>query len=293
MNNYHDGHPCPTATYPCAKRSSEGRTHATTWGQVRRALTTHSRERAPDKGDVPCWAPHTFRVGTGRKANNIDMVWSLVLDFDQLGDSVSKTMNQFQGFERVSYATYSSVAGAEKSRLVLPLKEPVAGTIWPSVIRIVMDSLSMVADQKCTDPSRLFLLPCMGPDTQSAFEPGDLLSLAPAIREAETRAELQKRAMERRAIESRRAAQFAQHSDKAWAYLLATSPDARADAAHRLGLAIVERSGARIAIHGTCPACGQRSVWFPIDNQRSSGAFCNHKNSCGWSGSLASLLGRP
>lgn len=293
MSNNHDGHPCPTATYPCAKRSSEGRTHATTWGQVRRAMATHSRERSPDKADVPCWAPHTFKVGTSRKANNIGQVWALVLDFDQPGDSVPKTMEQFKGFERASYSTYSSVAGAEKSRLVLPLKEPVSGHIWPSVIRIVMDSLSMVADTKCTDPSRLFLLPCMGPDTQSAFEPGDLLSLAETVRQAETDEALRKRAMERRAIESRRAAQFAQHSDKAWAYLLATSPDARADAAHRLGLAIVERSGARIAIHGTCPSCHQRSVWFPIDNQRVSGAFCNHKNSCGWSGSLASLLGRP
>lgn len=256
-------------------------------------MSTHSRERSPDKGDVACWAPHTFKVGTSRKANNIHQVWALVLDFDQPGDSVPKTMAQFQGFERASYSTYSSVAGAEKSRLVLPLKEPVSGHIWPSVIRIVMDGLSMVADTKCTDPSRLFLLPCMGPDTKSAFEPGDLLSLAETVRQAETDEALRKRAIERRAIESRRAAQFAQHSDKAWAYLLATSPDARADAAHRLGLAIVERSGARVAIRGTCPSCGQRSVWFPIDNQRSSGAFCNHKNSCGWSGSLASLLGRP
>ena len=39
-----------------------------------------------------------------------------------------------------------------------------------------------------------------------------------------------------------------------------------------------------------CPDCGRLSVWWAIAPERCGAAMCDHRNSCGWSGSIVKLL---
>lgn len=63
----------------------------------------------------------------------------------------------------------------------------------------------------------------------------------------------------------------------------------------RAGLALggqVVGSGDVIRVRRVrCPSCGRPSVHWFIDPREAPGARCDHRNSCGWAGSVASLLG--
>lgn len=297
----HDGLSCPSAAYAAARRSSHGRAHPTTWGQLRRALTIHSRPRA-DKLDVPCWAPHVATDGR-RTAASIVSVHALVLDFDD-GADVPAAMGLFPDRERCAYSTFSATPEAQRCRLVLPLAAPVAGAVWAATMRLILRDVGQAenaADPKCIDPSRLYLLPCHGPVEVADYAPGDLLDLSEYVARAEYEAELarlhQEQARARnqaRAVAARRwAAQGPDdeaRAERAGRAALRADPEARARAAADLRAKVVERDGARVAVGLPCPGCGRADVWFLIDPRAAWSARCNHVKTCGWHGQIADLL---
>lgn len=298
----HDGLPCPSTAYACAIQSARGTPHPTTWGQLRRALTTHRRPRAADKGRVPCWAPHTLDSTGRRKIGHVVAVHALVLDYDD-GIDVAGAMDVFPSAERCAYSTYSAAEGRPKCRLILPLASPVAGPLWTPVYRLILRDLGkteQAADPKCIDPSRLYLLPVAGPVEQSAEAEGDLIDLADYVARAEYEAELAKiAAAQREAERARRAVAARQWADRPGnedqperraRAALRTLPHVREAAALDLRAKVADRDGSRIAHGIACPGCSRADVWFVLDPRGAWSARCNHIQTCGWHGQLADLL---
>lgn len=299
---HHDGLPCPSMAYPCAVNSARGSAHPTNWGQLRRALTIHSRPRAAEKGRAPCWAPHRLDDSGRRKAVHVVSVHALVLDYDD-GLDVSGAMDVFSGFERCAYSTFSAAPGVPKCRLILPLAEPVAGSIWSAVYRLLLRDLGkneQAADPKCIDPSRLYLLPCHGPVEVADYAEGSLIDLAPYVERAEMDRELAKIAAAQRAATAAHRAvaarQWAERSgdgdlmERRARAALRTEPRARQAVADDLRAKVADRDGSRIAHGIPCPSCARPDVWFVIDPRGAWSARCNHANTCGWHGQLADLL---
>jgi hypothetical protein len=298
---HHDGLPCPSAAYAAARRSSHGRAHPTTWGQLRRALTIHSRPRT-EKLDAPCWAPHVATDGR-RTAASIVSVHALVLDFDD-GADVPAAMALFPARERCAYSTFSATPDAPRCRLVLPLAAPVAGRFWAAAMRLILRDVGQdanAADPKCIDPSRLYLLPCHGPVEVADYAEGDLLDVGEYVARAEYEAEIARLAQEQsrakaaaRALAARqwaaRGPDDTERAERAGRAALRSDPDARARAAGDLRAKIVDRDGARVAIGLPCPGCGRPDAWFVIDPRAAWSARCNHVKTCGWHGQIADLL---
>lgn len=302
----HDGLPCPTAFYTSARRSAYGRPVPTTWGQLRKALTFHGRDRPDDKLDAACWAPHVA-AGNRRTAASIESVHALALDFDD-GADVAAIMALFPAKERCAYSTYSAEPDAPRCRLVLPLAAPVAGALWAATMRLILRDIGQdaaAADPKCIDPSRLYLLPCRGPVEVADHAHGDLIDLGEYVARAEYEAELARIAADHlrakhaaRAEAARRWAEApardgltdAERAERKGHAVLRADPEARRRAAADLGAKISPRDGSDVAHGLTCPSCGRPDAWFVIDPRKAYGAYCNHRNSCGWFGSIGDIL---
>lgn len=302
----HDGLACPTAYYAAARRSAFGRPVPTSWGQLRKALTSHDRDRAADKLDAACWAPH-IAAGNRRTAASITAVYALVLDFDD-GADVPDVMALFPTKERCSYSTFSAQPGAPRCRLVLPLAVPVAGALWAATMRQILKDIGQdraAADPKCIDPSRLYLLPCRGPVELADYAPGDLIDVGEYVARAEYEGELARIAADHlrakqaaRAEAARRWAaapqddgySAAERAERRGHAALRADPEARRRAAADLGAKVAPRDGSDVAHGLPCPSCGRPDAWFVIDPRRAWGAYCNHRNSCGWFGSIGDLV---
>jgi hypothetical protein len=286
---------CHITTYPCALRSRDGRQMQASWPTLVEALTFF-RPRT-EKKLAPCWAPHSLIEGNRRKIANIKEISLLVLDFDGTDASVEKAIALFPGKECVAHASYSATPTHQKCRLIAPLAHPIPADIWPRVYALLCRALSVAADTKCGDASRLFLLPMQPADPTCAMathSPGALLDLRPladlaraeAAREEAALSARRQRARAEWAHLHRVASASGPLARRAQARLLATSPDARLALASDLDMGITVRQRGRIAHGATCPGCGRPSVWWAIDNEGSTSAFCNHTNSCGWMGAL-------
>ncbi len=302
----HDGLACPSAYYAAARRSAFGRPVPTSWGQLRKALTSHNRDRAADKLDAACWAPH-IAAGNRRTAASITAVYALVLDFDD-GADVPDVMALFPTKERCAYSTYSAQPGVPRCRLVLPLAVPVAGALWAATMRLILRDIGQdksAADPKCIDPSRLYLLPCRGPVELADYAHGDLIDVGEYVARAEYEAELARiaadhlRAKQAARVEAARrwaaapqddGYSAAERAERRGHAALRADPEARRRAAADLGAKVAPRDGSDVAHGLPCPACGRPDAWFVIDPRRAWGAYCNHRNSCGWFGSIGDLV---
>jgi hypothetical protein len=67
-------------------------------------------------------------------------------------------------------------------------------------------------------------------------------------------------------------------------------PSVRRDIAKELRASIGGTEDREYASHVACPKCARRSAWFWISPGRAAHARCKHKNSCGWRGSLLTLI---
>jgi hypothetical protein len=269
-------------------------------------LTFHGRDRPVDKLDVPCWAPHVA-TGNRRTAASIESVHALVLDFDD-GADVAAAMALFPDRERCAYSTFSAESDAPRCRLVLPLASPVAGPIWSATMRLILKDIGQdasAADPKCIDPSRLYLLPCRGPVEVADYAPGELVDVGEYVARAEYEAELARLAADHlrakhvaRAEAARRWADApardglsaAERAERKGHAVLRSDPAARRRAAADLGAKVAPRDGSDVAYGLTCPSCNRPDAWFVIDPRKAWGAYCNHRNSCGWFGSIGDIL---
>ena len=107
---------------------------------------------------------------------------------------------------------------------------------------------------------------------------------------AEAKAQLEQERVERlAAVASRRRSEVRTEAeaDREMRRRLMEDPSARELIGERLH---GRRKGDRI-VRAECPACGRKSVWWYIDpgGHTNRSASCEHRNSCGWGGSLYDL----
>ena len=114
--------------------------------------------------DCPAWMPVSLKEQSqGRKSENIDQVFCIVLDCDN-GVTLVEAKELLHGRECIIHTTYSHTPEAPKFRVVLPLKQPVtplqAKAHFFQMHRLFGERL----DKACMEATRLFYLPSCPPD---------------------------------------------------------------------------------------------------------------------------------
>ena len=246
----------------------------------------HSGSKAERLRSAPLWAPHRLRSGQTRSTAAVLDVWALVLDYDE-GQTLEDALALWPDAEAMAYTTWSHTDQAPRCRLVLPLRYPIAGSIWSAVHADVVRA----ADPACKDPGRAYYLPAVGAGGphRTLYRRGDWLDLRTDAEAAEARQAEQEaaRAAHIAAVRQRMRAPYRPEALRSeLAQQLRTDPAARQRVADLVGARVV---GDR-ARHAPCPACGRRSVWWQLQPDGTAGwARCNHQSSCGWAGSLQEL----
>lgn len=247
---------------------------------VRALLTVRVLPEVTDKRALPSWSPARF-IGETRRAVDVVEVSCLVLDLDD-GDAIAVS-NAWADVSHVLHSTWSHTEEAPRFRLVVPLAKAVPASSW-SAAWTWATSRTPTADAACKDPSRLYFRPAVRDATQPHFArhiDGPVLDVLPKLvasaeraRPVATRARVPARQLEH-VVRQR----------------LATDPGTRERVAAELGAPVVGIGDGRRAEHLPCPLCGRASVWFLVNPRRQRRACCHHRNSCGWTGPLESLLG--
>ena len=246
------------------------------------ALTSFPvRADTDDKRRLPCWAPARF------VERAVVELSCLVLDVDG-GIGIDEALDRCAPFTVALHTSWSHQPAAPCFRLVLPLATPVPGDRWGEAWSAAVEALGLPVDRKCCNANRRYLLPALpGADAQHHAEARttdlalDLLPLLPAV-EAHAHTAPPMRTV--------RVPHF--RVERAVRRRLAVEPDARRRLADDLGAAIRGAGGTERAEGVPCPACGRPSVWFLLAPERATRARCKHRNSCGWTGPVAELLGR-
>ena len=264
-----------------------------TWERLADTLVefrAHWGDDDASKRSAPCWSPVRYREGGRRRAADVVDVSALVLDYDD-GRTIDEAVAAWDGLARVVHTSWSHSPEAHKLRVILPLVEPVPASLWSGVYRAALRDDGDVADPKCSDPSRLYLLPCMGRHAVpwARCYPGDLLDLGDlALRVDEARRRVEAAQAERRARVAREAKRYADQGDTVGAVrrLLDTDPHAREALGQRLGGSVIRRPGGDVIKGIRCPSCGRLSLWWFLAPLSFGGAACDHRKSCGYAAPL-------
>ena len=237
------------------------------------------------------WSPAVYEPQATRKKANVVKVSCMVYDVD---DGTPFEMHAlFSDYYYYAHTTASSTPETPKWRLVLPLKKAVPGKewgrAWEAGRRLFKDRTGSDIDGACKDPSRMYYV----------APPKDMCQVATSSRKAFTSydegvfLDLDWRSIEKPKPRNKvvsltqRKAKTAKSSERKIMEALRSEPDSRKVAAERLGAQI---TGDGIARYIECPQCRKKDVWFCIDPSQKHTAQCNHRNSCGWYGSVYDLL---
>ena len=256
------------------------------WGRPARRLDGMApAELDAAKRAAPCWSPHTLSRPERTLSAVVD-VSALVLDYDHEAEGPEAVAARLYPYEVYAHATWRSTIEAPRCRAVLPLEAPIPADVWRGVYAMILAGIGEGADPACSDPTRLHVLPIMGPggDTRACHRRGRIMDLRPMAdaARAAVRAQAEEAHMRRAAeiLRRRRAPPDARpHLD------LLTDPGARA----RWGSERAGKVTGESVKHVVCPRCGDRSVWWPLRPEKMTGAACVHRNSCGWYGRLEEL----
>jgi hypothetical protein len=254
----------------------------TTLAALVRALTTFPVIAAANKLDLPAWSPARFAAGTQRKSRNVVEIGALVFDHDE-GDP-DAALAGWAGSIAVVHSTWSHTEDAPRFRVVVPLATPIPAARWPAAWALAV-ARAPGADPACKDPARLFFRPAR-PSAEAAHfakvQGGQLLDLslllAPPVAPVVKRPGAATLPVPYRL------------RDHAIAVRLARDPASRERIAAEVGADLAGEGDERRAVRAPCPACGQRSAWFYLSPSRLRRARCNHRNTCGWTGTLDELL---
>ena len=256
----------------------------TTVAGLIRALTTFQVIAVANKLDLPAWSPARFAGKGRRKAENVASVCAVVLDYDA-GDPEA-ALAAWAGFVAVLHSTWSHSVEAPRFRVVVPLATSIPASRWADAWALAT-ARAPGADPACKDPSRLYFRPALRDLDAPHFarvqggELFDLLTILPPPNEpAPVRAQPSTVVVPFRL------------RDRAIGVRLDRDPGSRERIAAELGAVLTGEGGDRRAAHAVCPNCGDASAWFYLSPNRLRRARCNHRNSCGWTGTLDELLGR-
>lgn len=235
---------------------------------LHRALTMQ-RPKPADKRQCPAWSPVKLKPGaTKRGLDSVAEVSCLVLDYDGTAD-VSSALDVWRGNCLLWHTSWSHTPEIPRFRVVLPLASPIPAGTWRHCYAWAGERDPRI-DRQCSDASRLWFLPVVGPGFGAGFLPGPLLDLS-AIKPPPPPA-------------PRRTAPLPPGAPS----LRYAEPAAREALAARLG-----RCSGRYARSVPCPSCGKDSVSFTLapNPGEYAGYWCNHRNSCGHRGWLDTLPG--
>lgn len=240
-------------------------------------------ERA--KKRIPAWSPATFRPGQARSTASCEAVSMLVLDFDSEA-TIQGELVRWRNYRLCLHTTYSHTEDVQRFRLIIPLARPVPAMWWKRVYSWAREQ-SPDIDVKCKNPDRIFFKPAVREDGwpfQFEERQGELLWLQPE-RLAESPDERPPaprvplptyRTCDPASAELERRRRF-------------TLPYYREQLAVALGGRLLGAGTSQRAKGIPCPGCGKASIWFLIDPAKATNARCDHRNSCGWTGSLFEL----
>ena len=285
------------------------RQRAADWDRLVQTLTTFKVHQG-DKKSLQAWSPTKYKPDTTRGGAGVETLSCLVLDYDS-GTTIEAALQAWRWRPGMLHTSWSHTEDHHKFRVIMPLHEPVSPKDWPAVFAWAdrwtrgctneldadtpesyhLAQWQSTIDPACKDPGRLYYVPSIRADdwpryATSWHPPGGYLGIhTPWCRQLDRLSEAQEAKKKRqtfpknervhgRKVRKRRAKQRLKHD-----------PAAREEMGCRLGGTI---AGNRVT-GVTCPSCARRDVWWFIDADRKSRAECNHRNSCGWSGSLWEL----
>ena len=259
---------------------------------IARRLTTAFD--APSKHAAPLFCPAVFRDNCRRLAN-VETCSMVVLDVDH-GATLDEASTLFEGVAHVLYTSFRHTPAEHRFRVVLPLSRDVDAETYRRLWRWASDQLGGKADPQASDPSRLFFRYCRTEHAEHCVQlDAPLLDVDAALAAIPPPAP-RKDTWTFRGVELpvRPPAPSWRHPDALveqhrQARRLRDDPRARRELAVRLDARILERDGGEVATAITCPSCGRPSAWFFIAPQRKHTAACNHRQHCGWWGSLLDL----
>ena len=277
----------------------------TTWSWEQLRVEMELR-RVEKRETVGLWSPCSYGTTKRRGAGNVEKVYALTLDIDEVdpGDVVQfgavylieRAFWLFDGHARAVHTTWSHTPDAPRYRVVLPLGEPVPAPLWPEAWAWAVAKLPdwLKPDPACKDPSRMFWRPAAPPDAPGhrSLAQGGRMLVIPLEEVQREKRERERKARERRERLRRRVKLPPKQQDIELRARLRDDPVLREKVGVRLG-GRVTGAGYLLRVVGiACPACGRASVWFPLEPRKSSSARCNHVNSCGWWGWLEDLWTR-
>jgi len=134
-------------------RDIEPKPFASTWVELRQALSVHVERQDKTRGAL--WSPAVYRPGATRGNAGVETLWCFVADID--GQTLAK--RSLQRLTYLAYTTHSHREGDEHWHVVLPLARRVRADEWAFVWSWANDSLGLNADVKTYDPARIFYTP--------------------------------------------------------------------------------------------------------------------------------------
>ena len=308
-----DGQPTVVVSHFASRRSIWPTKHVLTWAQLCAAMTTFRRAPADakDAGKLGAWSPAEYLDGAKRSKHNVAFMTALVLDYDD-GTDFEDAQERWGHWPRIVHTSWSHTEEHHKLRVIIPFEQPIPATDWRFVWRWAYDRDPRI-DKACSDPSRLFYVPAISgkdhphramvyddsgyllhPDVAQKrllFPDPPVLQSTPTHKDTPpvntegtwggVESTLAKRKTTSRGPDNTvlRALQ-----DN-----LKTNPGVRMAAAVELGARITDGRAEKMV----CPGCGRKSLWFYIQPRLDATpqAMCQHRNSCGWTGYIDTLLG--
>ena len=245
------------------------------------------------KKDLPLWTPTTFQPNKTRSGASAVAISCLVYDMDD-GLTGYDTWRLWADWTVLAHTSFSNRPQHNKYRIILPLAEPIPAEDWPRA-SIAAKELwdSQIGrgepDSKALkDVARLYYryaYPLAGnmnmghPLNFKEYHYSDFHHAGRFLKLDYSHVTIQQPTRYIPPDPGKPITVSQAESD----------PNFRMGVAHRLGAKMLGNN----ARHITCPKCGRPDVHFSIDiNFPNSNKFpsCNHKNSCGWWGSLTDLV---
>lgn len=168
----------------CSSKMAKGWTgESADWPELVDLLTRHDIRQ---EKDGPLWSPVSIRESSHRKAEAVEAVHLLVLDFD-CGKTIEEVLPPLAGLEMVVHSSHSHMLPSEgekpKFRVVVPLTKPVPGDLWKAWWVAFVAEHAPDCDPACKNANRIYYLPSHPEETfmdaLSLHTPGEWLDPAP------------------------------------------------------------------------------------------------------------------
>jgi len=259
---------------------------------IRKGLLSESVKGAEKKHHIPLWSPTVF-LGTRSSTNALE-VGFLVFDLDD-GKTLYDTWKLFSKWTVLAHTSFSHKPHFHKYRIILPLEKPVPAAEWGRASIWAMNLWKEVVgigepDQKAIkDVARIYFryaVPSSSLEGDDPLHPGNYFqsdySYGPLLN-------LDWQSIPKQQPKPKQPKPVSRRNGPILLSELELDADFRAKICYQVGGKMVGNTARYIL----CPQCGEKSVYFSIDlylGNTMKFPQCNHKNSCGWWGTLIDLL---